>query len=927
MISLEVDRAVASAEAYFERGGFSSALEIYRAILVSRLQEPGLATTAFDAAVIERVADLATLFGQYSAAADLLMALSARFRAAGNQIGVDHALIKLCSVRLAQEQPQAARHALEQLSFVDGSLDLFDSAERADLDRWERTVAPEAASDDRVLLQSRFYLELSRLLAAHGYYRRAFAIGQRGMDIAERSSSPIVRNAIPPLTLASAAASLERGDLSTAENLLSDDATAGPLWQHPAWIVQRLEIIAKLRLLRGELGAAKAALDDVLVRCTRDGFVAAAAQAAMNLAHALILINQTKAAVDLLSDAERRAVAANDTAAAARAARLARIARLRAVSLADGVAIAPSISELWTGEPSDTAGSALAEDDPPEMPQALNFLTLFEDRALVFHWHLGRRDWDGARNSLRDVSETVAHTDSMLITGRLLAMECMLHYYAGDYAAAYEGLSETAQVFGDLGLLPDRWQTQRFLGWTLKRLGRLAEAEQTVAAADHTLDLLTSSLTDDDRATFRLNKWTADEEFLGDQLAALVRLVHSAAEAPWWRRFIVEWRLRKRMALFLSQIDRHQRVTFGQAIGAETARPQGTWNIAPASLRTARDTAVLGFLVLPDRVFVGRLFRRRAAVFVRPLTRLALRDLVSDWHTALVSGGPKQQSRDRMSRLSAAIEFERLLEDLPAGIRHLTIVADDSLRGVPFASLEYQGQPVAARFSVTTAFAWTAEAPAKTVRAAGLAVGVENGSGDLRPLKHTLAEIAMVDRWLTARRTPVTRLENENATCSAVAARLPGITHLHIASHGRFQRDRPDRSGLVLSGGVDDTLTLRDLAALDLTSLRIAVLSACWAADSFILPGRIVLSLPYTLWRSGARTVLAPLWEIDDAVALPFMTRFYELLESMSPRAALQQVQRECLDRRLPGCVATDTTDPTYWAGFQLYGDGCTAVA
>jgi len=64
MISLEVDRAVASAEAYFERGGFSSALEIYRAILVSRLQEPGLATTAFDAAVIERVADLATLFGQ-----------------------------------------------------------------------------------------------------------------------------------------------------------------------------------------------------------------------------------------------------------------------------------------------------------------------------------------------------------------------------------------------------------------------------------------------------------------------------------------------------------------------------------------------------------------------------------------------------------------------------------------------------------------------------------------------------------------------------------------------------------------------------------------------------------------------------------------------------------------------------------------------
>ena len=173
----------------------------------------------------------------------------------------------------------------------------------------------------------------------------------------------------------------------------------------------------------------------------------------------------------------------------------------------------------------------------------------------------------------------------------------------------------------------------------------------------------------------------------------------------------------------------------------------------------------------------------------------------------------------------------------------------------------------------------------------------------------------------------MTRLENERATRSAVAARLPSTTHLHIASHGRFHRDRPDESGFVLYNGVDDTLTVRDLAALDLTRLRIAVLSACWAADSFILPGRVVLSLPYTLWRAGARTVLAPLWEIDDAVALPFMTRFYELLESMSPRAALQQVQRECLDGRLPGCVAPDTADAVCWAGFQLYGDGSTAVA
>ena len=56
MISLDVDRAVATAAAHFERGEFAAALEVYRAILVSRLHQPGLTTTAFDAAVIERVA-------------------------------------------------------------------------------------------------------------------------------------------------------------------------------------------------------------------------------------------------------------------------------------------------------------------------------------------------------------------------------------------------------------------------------------------------------------------------------------------------------------------------------------------------------------------------------------------------------------------------------------------------------------------------------------------------------------------------------------------------------------------------------------------------------------------------------------------------------------------------------------------------------
>lgn len=70
--------------------------------------------------------------------------------------------------------------------------------------------------------------------------------------------------------------------------------------------------------------------------------------------------------------------------------------------------------------------------------------------------------------------------------------------------------------------------------------------------------------------------------------------------------------------------------------------------------------------------------------------------------------------------------------------------------------------------------------------------------------------------------TPLLReRESENGAGAGCA------THLHPACHGSFDLDEPLDSGLWLSGG--KRLTLRDLldGDLDLSSLRLAVLSAC----------------------------------------------------------------------------------------------------
>jgi CHAT domain-containing protein len=117
-----------------------------------------------------------------------------------------------------------------------------------------------------------------------------------------------------------------------------------------------------------------------------------------------------------------------------------------------------------------------------------------------------------------------------------------------------------------------------------------------------------------------------------------------------------------------------------------------------------------------------------------------------------------------------------------------------------------------------------------------------------------------------------------------------------------------------------EVLSLRELSALDLRALSHATLSSCWSADHFVLPGRRVISLPETLWRAGTGSVLGCLWVVNDELAVAFMRRFYERLETLPRDEALRQTQLECLADGLE-CGVRDQASPYYWAGYGLYGE------
>jgi len=219
-------------------------------------------------------------------------------------------------------------------------------------------------------------------------------------------------------------------------------------------------------------------------------------------------------------------------------------------------------------------------------------------------------------------------------------------------------------------------------------------------------------------------------------------------------------------------------------------------------------------------------------------------------------------------------------------------------------------------------------------------------------LPYAGSEVQAIQRFFAAGSRRI--LSEEAATRNAVAAGLPGTTHLHLACHGGFDLDEPLDSALYLAAG--DGLTLRDLldGDLDLSGQRLVVLSACQTGitDFERVPDEVI-GLPAGFLQAGVPGVVATLWPVNDQSTAVLVDEFYRLLltEEPDPATALALARRhlryataealaEWFERRYRDSGGTDQpagqaaaelrsrpdpaarpyADPVYWAGFVYSG-------
>jgi CHAT domain-containing protein/tetratricopeptide (TPR) repeat protein len=175
-------------------------------------------------------------------------------------------------------------------------------------------------------------------------------------------------------------------------------------------------------------------------------------------------------------------------------------------------------------------------------------------------------------------------------------------------------------------------------------------------------------------------------------------------------------------------------------------------------------------------------------------------------------------------------------------------------------------------------------------------------------------EYAEQEAERVARAYGLSPLTDGDASESALRRLVPASTVLHVAAHGQLNAARPIFSRILLAGddSNDGALNVYELYGIDLSRVRLVVLSACETQLGRRSSGDEIISLNRAFLLAKARTLVASLWSVDDEASSLLMETFHAgLIAGHAATKALQEAQ---------DMVRAKYPHPYYWAGFVING-------
>jgi CHAT domain-containing protein len=193
-------------------------------------------------------------------------------------------------------------------------------------------------------------------------------------------------------------------------------------------------------------------------------------------------------------------------------------------------------------------------------------------------------------------------------------------------------------------------------------------------------------------------------------------------------------------------------------------------------------------------------------------------------------------------------------------------------------------------------------------------------NGGPRRLVHSSEEADAIVAIAPRGTVMVTRAFDANRE-AAMKPSVGGYQIVHFATHGFFNSENPELSGIVLAmvkpdgSRTNGFMPLQDIYKLNL-SAQLVVLSACDTALGKDIKGEGLVSLTRGFMYAGSKSVVTSLWKVDDRATAKLMDHFYEsmLREGMTPAAALRSAKKKIREEKAWNA-------PFFWAGFVLQGE------
>ena len=256
----------------------------------------------------------------------------------------------------------------------------------------------------------------------------------------------------------------------------------------------------------------------------------------------------------------------------------------------------------------------------------------------------------------------------------------------------------------------------------------------------------------------------------------------------------------------------------------------------------------------------------------------------------------------------------------------IIILPDRDLYKVPFAALEDEsGKCLSESFRIRivpslTTLKLIQDSPADYHSQSGVLivgdpdVGVVLYKGDLQHVPRL--SFANKEAEMIGKLFGIQPLLGKQATKQAVLQNIHSVSLIHFACHGNAERGEILLAPPPLTDRKpqeeDYLLTMENISKVQLRA-KLVVLSCCHSAKGQISAEGVV-GIARAFLGSGARSVLAALWAIDDEATEHFMTHFYEnLVHGESASESLQQAMKWMRENGF--------SKISQWAPFMLIGD------